>query len=552
MKIKAKKTLINKCIYSFLCVFLTQSYAYSYDLHNKDGKETEENFIINAVKSVSERSGQIFAIPQKYNIVMGDYSHDGFSHFNKDGQLVKINNLGTGHGTPWDYDTHIPIIMYGPGFINSKKEVSRFVTQQDITQTYAEILKTEPPVDSEGNVLKEALKSTKKKPKAIITFVLDQVGMEFYKAHPESYPNIKRLKENGTFFNNAKVTHLESETAVGHVAIGTGAYPDKHGIPSNSFWIKGINKNNYSFGLMGEETPVWLKSPTLADVYDIKTDNKAIIVSYCYAERAAMGMAGHGSMFDKGDKDIVLYYSEKNDLITTNENYFQFPQYLRGLKAKPYLDKFTNNSGMWLEHFIPVKQEYKKPWAKKSKIDNKITITPALPVFEGDMYTKIIENEPIGQDDITDLLYLNFKSTDASAHSFGFESEECKQILQTIDNQIGRVIKALEDKVGKDNIIITVTADHGTTPLVELNGAIRLNADDLLEELNKKFDKLNNGLDAVLDVGQVQITLDENELKRNGYSINDIKDYLMNYKVNGKSFYKYVFTYDQLMKEKYK
>jgi predicted AlkP superfamily pyrophosphatase or phosphodiesterase len=483
---------------------------------------------------------------------MGDYSHDGFSHFNKNGKLYKLKNRGTGHGTPWDYDTHIPIIMYGPGFINSKKEVNRFVTQQDITQTYSEILNTEPPVDADGTVLKEALNNTTKKPKAILTIVLDQVGMEFYNSHPDSYPNIKRMKQEGTFFNNAKVTHLESETAVGHVAIGTGAYPDKHGIPSNSFWIKGINKNNYSFGLDNIETPVWLKSPTFSDVYDLKTNNKAIIVSYCYAERAAMGMAGHGAMFNKGDKDIVFYYNEKTDLLTTNDDYFILPQYLRGLKAKPYLDSFTNNSSIWLDHFIPVKQEYKKPWSKKTKIDNKITVTPALPIFEGDIYTKIIENEPIGQDDITDLMYINFKSTDAASHSFGFESEESKQVLEAIDKQVGRVVKSLEDKVGKDNIIVTITADHGSTPLVELNGAERIISDDLQEELNKKFDTLNNDIDSVLDVGQVQITLDENELKRNGFTIQDVKNYLLNYKIKGKNFYKYIFTYDELMKEKYK
>lgn len=541
-----KKTTLKASLLS-LSFFMLQSAS----LYNLDGTETEHNFKINALKSASERSGQIFAIPKKYNLVMGDYSHDGFSHFRKNGQLYKLENKGTGHGTPWNYDTHIPIIMYGNGFINSNKEVNRFVTQQDIVQTYSDVLKTEPPVDAEGKTLKEALKATSKKPKVILTIVLDQVGVEFYNSHPQSYPNIKRFKEQGTYFNNAKVTHLESETAVGHVAIGTGAYPDKHGIPSNSFWIKGINKNNYSFGLDGIETPVWLKSPTLSDVYDLKTDNKAIIVSYCYAERAAMGMAGHGKMFNKGDKDLVFYYSEKEDVLTTNENYFILPEYLKGLHAKPYLDNLTNNTGMWLEHFIPVKQEYKKPWSKKAKIDNKVTVTPALPVFEGDIYTKIIENEPIGQDDITDLMYINFKSTDASSHSFGFESEECKEVLEAIDKQIGRVVNALEKKVGKDNYILTITADHGSTPLVELNGHKRIISDDLQDELNKKFDKLNNGLDIFLDVGQVQISVDEKELARNGYTFDDIKKYLMSYKLDGQNFYEYVFTYDELMKYKY-
>lgn len=426
-------------------------------LYNKDGLESKENFMINAAKSYSERSGQIFAIPEKYSLVMGDYSLDGFSHFKKDGKIIKLNNLGTGHGTPWDYDTQVPIIMYGSGFINSNKVVSKFVTQQDIVPTYASILNTETPVDSDGKVLSEALKKNTKKPKVILTFVLDQVGLAYYNAHPKSFPEIKKIMQNGTFFKNAKVTHLESETAVGHTAIGTGAYPDNHGIPSNSFWMKGLGKETYSFGIDKEESPVWLKSPTLADVYDYKTKNKAIIVSYCYAERAAMGMAGHGAMYKNADKDIVFYYNEKEDKFNTNEKYFSMPEYLKDMKVKPYLDKLTEGTGMWMEHKIPYLEKAKKVISKKEVFDNKAMLTPIFPVFEADMFEKVIQNEPIGQDDITDLLYFTFKSTDLASHAFGFESEEAREVLESVDNQLGRLVRALEKKVGKDNYIVTIT-----------------------------------------------------------------------------------------------
>lgn len=517
-------------------------------LNNSNGIENEENFKINAFRSVSERSGQIFAIPWKYNIVMGDYSHDGFSHIKKNGKIVKFENYGTGHGSPWNYDTHIPIIMYGPGFIQPKKKVERFVTLQDIPVTYSHILNTELPADAEGKVLSEALIKTDRKPKAILTIVMDQVGESYYQKNKGRYPEIAKIKEAGTYFSNAKVTHLESETTVGHVAIGTGAYPDKHGMPANSLWLKGIGKATAPFSFNNIQSPVWLKSPSLADVYDADTDNKAIIVSYCFAERASMGMAGHGAMYGNADKDIVLFYNEKEDRITTNNEYYSLPEYLKDFKVKPYFDSFTNNTGIWMEHQMVFNQLYKKPYSGKERIENNSTMMPVFPVFEGDLYTKIIENEPIGEDDVTDLLYLTFKATDYCSHSFGFESEECGQVLEEADKQVGRVINALEKKVGKDNYIVTITADHGSTPLMELNGGIRMLGDDLEKILNNHFDKIKNKHDVVEDVEHIQIYINERELKRNGYSLSDVKKFLMNYKVNGKNFFRYVFTNDELLK----
>lgn len=548
MKKQIKKPLLFSALASLL---ILQAGTFQ----NTNGVETKDNFMINASKSLSERSGQIFAIPNKYNIVMGDYSLDGFSHFRKAGKIVKAKNLGTGHGSPWNYDTHIPIIMYGSGFINSNKKVSRFVTQQDLVMTYANILKTEPPVDAEGTVLSEAFKKTTKKPKAILTLILDQVGMEFFYKHQNSFPEIKKIMRNGTFFTNAKVTHLESETAVGHTAIGTGAYPENHGISSNSFWVKGLGKNNYSFSVDNETTPILLKSPTLADVYDLKTNNEAHIISYGYAERASVGMAGHGSMFNGGDKDMVFFYNDKEDNFATNEKYYSIPSYIKDMKVKPYLDKLTNGTGVWMEHKIPYLEKVKKFISKKEFVDNKAMLTSIFPVFEGDMFTKIINNEDIGQDDVTDLLYFTFKSTDLAAHAFGFESEEAKEVLESVDHQLARVIRAFEEKVGKDNIIVTITADHGSTPLVERTGGSRLIANNLKDELNKKFDTLQNGLDIVLDVGATEITLDEKELKRNHKTMNDIKKFLLDYKVKSNryytNFYKYVFTKDELVKFRY-
>ena len=55
------------------------------------------------------------------------------------------------HGSPWSYDTYVPIIFYGPGIpsISSGKAVG----PHDIASTIADYLQIKPPPGSFGKVL---------------------------------------------------------------------------------------------------------------------------------------------------------------------------------------------------------------------------------------------------------------------------------------------------------------------------------------------------------------------------------------------------------------
>ena len=64
--------------------------------------------------------------------------------------------LATTHGTPYSYDTHVPVIFYGAGI-----KAGFFTTPSspmDIAPTLAAILKIEQPSNSMGQILTEALK----------------------------------------------------------------------------------------------------------------------------------------------------------------------------------------------------------------------------------------------------------------------------------------------------------------------------------------------------------------------------------------------------------
>ncbi len=57
------------------------------------------------------------------------------------------------HGSPYSYDTHVPVMFAGPGI--SKAESDREVGPESIAATLAALLKIEPPSHATGPVLKE-------------------------------------------------------------------------------------------------------------------------------------------------------------------------------------------------------------------------------------------------------------------------------------------------------------------------------------------------------------------------------------------------------------
>lgn len=473
-----------------------------------------------AYSYMPSRSGQLFVLPRKYFPVMfesGNYAHDGYSWIK--GQ--KVPHEGATHGMIWDYDTHIPLLLYGPGVVKNSQRLSAPASQQDLVPTYAHLMGAVPPRGARhGRVLTEALRPEPVKPKAILTIVIDQGGWQYYQAHPDKTPYTRALMQRGSLYTEARINHVDVETFVGHAAIGTGAYPYQHGIISNRFY-------NAAFGdrispLSPDTSGIFLNSPTLADVWGQQTANQAHVISYAYADRAAIGMAGHGAMYARRDnKDIVLWYSSRSGQLETNEKYYRLPDYLRSMHIKPYLAQLLaqDPSGLWFGHDVNNLRD--------------VNGTPAQAAFDGDVLLKLLDREPIGQDAITDLVYVTLKASDACGHSFGFESDECGSVFARQDQQIQRIVEAFEKKVGKDQMLVALTADHGASPLTTLSGGSGISAEVLKAAMNKAFDRLDNGVELVYDMIASQIFVDENELERNGVSWEQLKAFLRDYQIDG-------------------
>jgi len=81
------------------------------------------------------RSGDLLLIPENYWF------------------LAEGDPYITTHGTPFQYDNHVPLILMGPGIAAGKYR--RQVAINDIAPTLASVLEIETPGGSMGQVLEE-------------------------------------------------------------------------------------------------------------------------------------------------------------------------------------------------------------------------------------------------------------------------------------------------------------------------------------------------------------------------------------------------------------
>ena len=66
------------------------------------------------------------------------------------------------------------------------------------------------------------------------------------------------------------------------------------------------------------------------------------------------------------------------------------------------------------------------------------------------------------------------------------------------------------------------------------------------------LDKLDNGIPLVQDLTASQIYLEENELRRNGKSFEDVRKFLLNYRLGGQPVFIDVLTRSEVVREQLK
>ncbi len=298
----------------------------------------------------------------------------------------------------------------------------------------------------------------------------------------------------------ARINVLPTNTAVGHSTIATGADPRVHGITGNNLY-EATRKARHD--MLGGYNPRDLVAPTLGDVWQLQTGGRAIVIGQGSSLPASTALAGHGACQLNGVKVTHSGYDEKAGRWRTNADCFIQPASVAALDASTLFPP----DGLWMGHKVANPSDIRR--------------SGLFPRFETDAFVHMIESQPVGQDEVTDVLLLNYKGADYIGHKHGPTSPEMAATLSEMDRGLARLLQALEERTAGD-YLLAVTADHG----MPSEAKERHFAPRIVNSLHEKFDPGSRTLITYYEPENAQIFVDRERLAALKLTLGDISAFL--------------------------
>jgi len=402
----------------------------------------------------------------------------------------------------------------------------------------------------------------KPKPKLVVGIVVDQMRTEYlYRFYDQFGKNgFKRLMRDGFNCRNVHFNYIPTYTGPGHASIWSGTTPAYHGIVGNDWYdrstkkiincvsdsteqVVGIKLNNK--GVSARK----LLSTNLADELKLATNQHAVVLAISLKDRAAVLPAGHmanaaywfnvdsgsfvsSTFFMKNLPDWALNFNKDN------KKYLQNP-WKQALPGASYVGSEN------------LKPDFNYPIDNFAKVYSSIYGNTIVTDFA----IEALQKERLGTGTNTDLLAISFSSPDAVGHQYGPLSRETNDLYLRLDQDLARILDALDLAVGAGNYLLFLTGDHGVAevpqfltdhgvPAGYLNTA-GLKA-DAIAFLNKK---LGEGKWIELEINE-QYYLNRVLIEEKGLKLEDIQDLLADFLRKQKGVFQ-VYTATQMMEQNY-
>lgn len=436
----------------------------------------------------------------------------------------EFNFIGSGlpHVGPWPYVADVPLFVYGPGHVAAAGVVDRVVTVADIAPTAARFLDFDGFAAPDGRVLEEALIPDVGAPRLVVTLIWDAAGMGVLEEHPDAWPYLRSLIDDGAWYGRASIGSSPSSTAQIHATIGTGAFPRTHGLIGHRMRIGDVITTPWARG------PSYLISPTLADVYDLAMGNEPI-VGEIGTVAIHFGMLGHGAYWSGGDRDLATTREVEGaatlgaETFTWNlaedlQQWYEFPAYVNDVpgfeddvRAVDAADGRID--GRWRDNEIePLLMGFD---------------TPARTPYQQRVVEEFVRREGFGADEMPDLLYLNFKQIDYVSHVWGVGSPEMEDSVVVQDQALERLVTFLDEQVGEGEWVLFLTSDHGSAVPAELSGAFQMSTTPIVAGLEATFDADGDDRKVVEGLQPTQVFIDVEELEDNGFTLEQVAQWIL-------------------------
>ncbi len=338
------------------------------------------------------------------------------------------------------------------------------------------------------------------RPKLVVVITVDQLRPDYFTRWKSQLTGgLGQLATEGAFFTDGYQDHAVTETAPGHATILSGRWPAHTGIITNAAGV--LDSVAPLLGTSGfGASPRRFRGTTLFDWLKA-ADPTARALSVSRKDRGAILTIGQA-------KEQVYWY--QSGLFTTSRYYADsLPTWVQGFNARrlPF-----RAAGMIWSLLLP-DSAYQEPdneiWENggvnlvfphRLPPDSVVAATalPGMPAMDSVTLLFALEGFEalkLGRKG-TDVLAVSLSTTDAIGHAYGPDSREIHDQVLRLDHYLAWFLKRLTDRVGRDNIVIVLTADHGVTSYPERTraktgaAAYRVSLDTLFAAVNHDLDRL--------------------------------------------------------------
>lgn len=339
-------------------------------------------------------------------------------------------------------------------------------------------------------------KNTKPPAKArlVLGIAIDQFRYDYLTRFEDLFveKGFRRLLNDGAVFTNAHYIYSPTVTAAGHATFMSGSMPSMHGIVGNEWYDRATGSQVTSvsdsavklLGTSGDATassPKRLIGSTVGDQLRLHSNGRSKVIGIALKDRSAILPVG------KRPTGAYWYNAQAGVFVSSTYYFDDLPAWVKRFHRETRTDKYF---GMKWEKLLPDDAYARSvpddsPFEKSPygnifpytvnggetkpgpKFYSQLAQTPFANEYTAAFAKAAIEGEGLGLDEHPDLLTISFSANDSVGHTYGPYSQEVEDITLRTDRVLADLFSYIDQRIGLENTVIILTADHGVAPIPE-------------------------------------------------------------------------------------
>lgn len=306
-------------------------------------------------------------------------------------------------------------------------------------------------------------------PKVVVNILVDQLRSDYLEAFMPLYgeDGLKRLLAEGRVYSGAEYPLAHTDRATAAATVSTGTTPANHGIVG-LHWVDReqlrpvfcINdKSVQGVGTHSQYSAAMLSTSTVGDELKVASEGKALVISLAPMAETAILQAGHAA-------DHAYWLDDETGQWVTSTYYgTAVPQWIKSrntqLAGRGAQIVWEPSSALVGNFSYFLSGGMKQPFRHQMKSADRFRQWKTSGLVNSEVAAAaetLMQLGTLGFDNITDYLALSLYAGGYEGRTAAEAPLEIQDTYVRLDAAIARILRALEQKVGKDNFLLTFTS----------------------------------------------------------------------------------------------